>query len=189
MASAQGKRLRPTFAAPRSRTRRRTLLAGLAGLLVVSACATRPRARAVSIGALETAAAVEPSVTRRAIVSDLAELDELYCPLGRRLGLLQIRTASQWETLRRCAPELGRCPDLTRGIVVGLVSHAGLPLNGTWPIHLDTVRVHDGAGFVTARFQGGSFLPDGTTYLETAQVDGLCAVLMVEVNGVRFYPD
>jgi hypothetical protein len=165
------------------------LLIGLAGSATLSACGLRPHRRAIDIHALETAAAVEPRLVRQAIVSDVSALDKLYHRLGPRLGLFQIRTAEQWEALRRHAPELGPSPDLTRGIAVGLASHAGLPVDGAWPIHLETVRVHDGIGFALGHFQGGSFLPDGTTYLEAAQFDGLAAVVMVEVNGTRFYPE
>ncbi|MBU0617269.1 MAG: hypothetical protein KKI02_06105 [Planctomycetes bacterium] len=162
------------------------ILWGLGGL---SACGTHTRPQVVSVHALENAPFLEPSVTRRAIVSDTAQLRELYYPLGQRLGLFQIRSAEQWEALRHQAPELGPAPDFDGGIVVGLASHAGLPLDGTWPIHLQTVRGHNGAGFATGCFQGGSFLPDGTTFLEAAQFDGLAAVLIVEVNGTRFYPE
>lgn len=165
------------------------LLTGLVGLAALSSCGTRSRTRVVSVHTLETAAPVEPTATRRAVLACAAELSNLYRPLNSRLGLFQIQNAAEWNTLQHCAPELGRCPDLSGGIVVGVVSRAGLPLNGTWPIHVQAARVHEGAGFVIAHFDGGSFLPDGTTYVETAQFNNLRAVLMVEVNGVRFYPD
>jgi hypothetical protein len=161
-------------------------LAGLAGL---SACGLRARPQVITARALEDAPVVEPRVTRRAIVSDPTCLREFYHPLGERLGLFQIHSREQWEALRRQAPELGPTPDLDGGIVVGLASHAGLPLDGTWPIHLRSVRVHNGAGLATGNFEGGSFLPDGTTFLEAAQYDGLAAVLIVDVNGTRFYPE
>lgn len=189
MPSAHCKQLARTSRTARRRAFRGLLLTVLAGLGALSACGTHDRQRVVSVHALEAATPVEPRLIRRAIISDTVQLNGLYYPLGRRLGLFQIRSAEEWETLRRCAPELGPCPDLDGGIVVGLASHAGLPLNGRWPIHLQYVRVHDGAGFATAHFDGGSFLPDGTTYLETAQFDGLATVLMVEVNGTRFYPE
>ena len=189
MPSVQCKQLAHPSQAARRRAVRGLLVLILSGAGVLSACGTHARARVVSVRALEAAPPIEPTVTRRALVSDPAQLRELCFPLGRRLGLVQIRSAEQWATLQRCAPELGPPPDFDEGIVVGLASHAGLPLDGTWPIHLQSVRIHQGAGFATGRFEGGSFLPDGTTYLETAQFDGLGAVLMVEVNGARFYPD
>jgi len=125
---------------------------------------------------------------RRAILSDATHLDRLARPLCERLSLLEIRSAADWEQLRRRAPELGPAPDFRRGAVFGLASHAGLPLSDTWPIAIEAVRTHDGAGFAIARFHGGSFLPDGTCYLELVQAEGLRTVLMVEVNGVRFFP-
>ena len=124
----------------------------------------------------------------RAIVSDVAGIGELSRPLGRRLSLIEIHNASEWDALRRHAPELGPAPDFSRGTVFGLASHAGVPLDGDWPIRLDLVRVYDGAGFAVASFAGGSYLPDGTSYLEAVQVENLDTVLMVEVNGTRFYP-
>jgi hypothetical protein len=161
-------------------------LAGFAVLAGLSACGSRPHS--VTVHTLETAAAVEPRATQRAIVSTLPAGGGAGYALGQRLSLFEVRTPGQWQSLRRHAPELGPCPDLSRGIIVGLASHAGMPLDGQWPIRLDTVRVYKGAGFVIASFAGGSYLPDGTTYLETAQFEGLRSVLMVEVNGVRFYP-
>jgi hypothetical protein len=187
--STQRKRSARRLGTPRGRVIRILLLALLSGLGGLSACGTHRRPLVVSVDALEHAPVLEPHATRRAIVSDPAQLDGLYYPLGRRLGLFQIGTAEQWETLRRQAPELGPAPDFDAGIVVGLASHAGLPLDGTWPIHLQSVRVHQGAGLAIGCFPGGSFLPDGSTYLETAQFDGLAAVLIVEVNGTRFYPE
>jgi hypothetical protein len=165
------------------------LAATLVALGGLSACGTHIRPQVVSVNALETAPVVKPSVTRRAIVSDTAQLRELYYPLGERLGLFQVRSAEQWELLRHQAPELGRAPNFDSGIVVGLASHAGLPLDGTWPIRLEAVRIHNGAGFASGRFEGGSFLPDGSTFLEAAQFDALAAVLIVEINGTRFYPE
>jgi hypothetical protein len=165
------------------------LLVILSGIGGVSACNTLARPRVVSASALEGAPAAAPHITRRAIISDWAQVSELHCPLGQRLGLFQIRSEEQWERLRRQAPELGPAPDFDSGIVVGLASHAGLPLDGSWPIHLQSVRIHEGAGFATGYFEGGSFLPDGTTFLEAAQFDRLAKVLIVEVNGTRFYPE
>jgi hypothetical protein len=175
--------------ATRRKSVRGLLLLALSGAALLSACGTYTRARVVSVPALEAASPIEPSRVRRAIVSDTSQIRTLYCPLGQRLGLVRIRSTEEWELLRRCAPELGPAPDFKEGIVVGLASHAGLPLDGTWPIHVQSARIRDGAGLATGRFVGGSFLPDGTTYLETAQFNGLASVLIVEVNGTRFYPD
>jgi hypothetical protein len=173
----------------RCRVLRGSLLVGLTCLGGLSACGLHSRAIVVSARALERAPAAQPSALYRAVVTDTARLEPFYYPLGRRLGLVQIKNADEWEALRAGAPELGPPPNFSRGIVVGLASRTGMPIDGMWPIHIESVRVYEGAGFAIARFDGGSFLPDGTTYLETAQIDGLAAVLMVEINGLRFYPE
>jgi hypothetical protein len=179
---------------PRTAATRHARRGGVLALLVVAtfaglvACDARNRSRAVTVTTLENASPVRPTMKRRAIVSDAARLREFAFPLGRRISLIQIRNSREWESLRRHAPELGPPPDFQRGAVFGLASSAGVPLEGTWPIRLEAVRVHEGAGFAVGSFNGGSYLPDGTTYLETAQVEGLNSVLMVEVNGTRFYP-
>ena len=161
------------------------LFAGWAGL---SACGVRPGVQTITVQALEDAPTARPRFVRRAIVSPAAEWQSCYYALGPRLGLVQIRSEHDWENLRTAAPEIGPCPDFNQGIVVGLVSHAGLPVNGRWPIHLDTIRICRGAGFATGEFEGGTYLPDGTTYLEVAQFSELRSVLMVEIDGTRFYP-
>jgi hypothetical protein len=174
----------------RTLCRRRRELAWLAvaALLTLSSCAGSSHRRALTVQALESASSFTPAVTQRAVITDPATLGDLYQALGRRVGLLQIRSVQEWERLRRAAPELGPPPDFRRGAVIGITSDAGLPLDGSWPIWLEAVRVYEGAGLVVARFPGGTFLPDGTTYLEAAQIDGLEGVLLVDVNGTRFYP-
>jgi hypothetical protein len=116
-------------------------------------------------------------------------LRPLYTPLGRRLGLIQVRDAGEWQQLLRAAPSAGPDPDFRRGIIVGLVSPCGSSLDGTWPFSWEAVRMYEGAGLLEARFNAGNYLPDGTTYLETAYVEGLAAVLVVSVDGVNYYPD
>lgn len=161
------------------------MLSTLAGL---SACSLNSRASIVTVQSLEEAPATRPKMIRRAIVSPAADLEPCFCPLGPRLGLIQVRTEDDWEKWRTAAPEIGSCPDLSQGMVVGLLSHAGMPVNGRWPIHLDAIRVYRGAGFATGEFEGGTYLPDGTMYLEVAQFSDLRSVLMVEIDGTRFYP-
>lgn len=170
-------------------TERTLLFAGLVALFTVGACSARPQILTVSLRTLEEAAAARPGPRTRVVVSDLAALGDAFRPLGARLGLVQVNSTEQWERLARLAPGLGPCPDLAKGSVVGLASTIGIPLNGRWPIHVQSVREHEGAGLLVARFDGGSYLPDGTTYLETVYVPDLATVLVVEVNGVRFYPD
>jgi len=163
---------------------------GLLGVLLLGlSCAVRPRPPLVSVPALEAAHVVPPKNRQRAVVCDPSRLEDLLCPLGPRLALLQIRRPEHWTLLRQAAPGLRGTPDFAHGSVVGLVSRLGLPVDGRWPLTLETVRVLDGAGFVVGHFQGGNFLPDGSAYVEAAEIDGLTRVLMVEINATRFYPD
>jgi hypothetical protein len=160
----------------------------LSALTACSACSLRS-GPVVSARSLENAPQTRPKMIRRAIVSPAADLQACYRPLGPRLGLIQIRSASDWEKLRAAAPELGPCPDLSQGMVIGLLCHAGQPVNGRWPIHLQAIRNYQGAGFATGEFEGGTYLPDDTTYIEIAQFTDLRGVLMVDIDGTRFYPE
>lgn len=125
----------------------------------------------------------------RLVVADAEALRFLCTPLGPRLGLVEIHSPRQWEFLAQVAPQIGRCPDLRAGTLVGIACWAGTPVDGRWPVQLEAVQVHQGAGLLKARFRGGNYLPDGTARLETAYVEGLRAVLVVDVNGTDFYPN
>ena len=153
-------------------------LPGLAGCTAAT--------RYVSADLLEQGRPIIPHNLQRIVVSDAETLDSLSSPLGARLSLIEVRNQQEWESLRSQAPEIGPPPDFDRGIVVGLVSHAGIPADGSWPIELECVLVHEGAGFALGHFHAGTFFADSTTYVEFAQIRGLRAVLMVDVNGSRF---
>jgi hypothetical protein len=161
--------------------------ATVAAAVALTSCA-HPTRVVVSVQMLEETDASMPRWIERAIVRKPAAIASLLTPLCSRLALLVVRTPEQWRLLQAAAPEFGDCPDLDRGAFVGIVSRAGQPLDGRWPVTLEAVRVCEGAGYVTANFESGTYLPDGTTYVEAAQVDGLLAILLVDVNGVRFYP-
>jgi hypothetical protein len=158
-------------------------------LLALLACSMHRVPQTVTVRALETAPTTPPYETRRAIVAESSSLHDLCSPLGGRLGLIQVRSTRDWTRLTQVVPQLGPCPDFSRGMIIGLASWTGLPVNGEWPICLESVRLHQGAGLVGARFHSGSYLPDSTTYIETAFVENLDAVLILDVNGVRFFPD
>jgi hypothetical protein len=162
------------------------LLAGM--VLTLSACHLRTGPRTVGLAELENAPPAVTSSAQRVVVSDPQALRSMCTSLGPRLGLLQVHSREEWTRLTAVAPQLGPCPDLSRGIVVGIVSWAGTPVDGQWPIHIESVRVHEGAGLVEAGFHGGSYLPDGTAYLETAHVKGMSTVLIVDVNSTSFFP-
>ena len=153
----------------------------------LSACGPRPT-RTISATSLESAPATPPSHSRWHMVSNPEALRRLYQPLGRRMGLIQVRNQRDWDVLVRSAPQIGPCPDLQRGIVVGLASETGTPLHGDWPFHWNSIRVCEGAGLIEASFNSGSYFPDGMMYLETAYVEDLSAVLVVAVDGVWYYP-
>lgn len=163
----------------------------LLGLLLAAwlpACTGGPSAVTVTLEDLEAAVPVAITDTRRVYVSDPAVLHDLCTPLGSRLGLLQIHRTADWERLSAAAPELGPCPDLRSGSVIGLACWAGTPVSGHWPIRIDAVHLHRGAGLLEARFVGGTYLPDGAAVLETAHVRGLHTLLVANINGSLFCP-
>ncbi len=168
-----------------------TQYAGMSFLLALTTSCGAAQSASVKIQMedLENAPIAGPVVTNRAIVAESPALNDMSTPLGPRLGLIQVRRPAEWSALQIAAPDVGPCPDLVHGSVVGVYCRAGLPLNGDWPVELDNVRVRDGAGMVSATFEGGSYLPDGTTYLEWTYVAGLTSVLVVEVNGLRFFAE
>jgi hypothetical protein len=157
-------------------------------LALTASCALAPAVRSVRLEQLELAREVPLRPAGRSVISDPAVLEPLAQPLGRRLALLVVRTRAEWEALSRAVPGIGRRPNLARGAVIGLICRVGLPLGGEWPASMERIQVAQGAGLLTVRFDGGSFLPDGTSYLELAQVEGLEAVLVVDVGGSRFFP-
>lgn len=157
-------------------------------LVLSTSCTLAPTARTIRLEQLEAAGEVPLHPLSRGVVSDPTALEPLLRPLGRRMALLEVRSPAEWEALSRAVPGLGGCPNLARGAVIGLVSRIGLPLSGEWPTAIERIRVSRGAGLLTVRFAGGSFLPDGTTYVELAQVEGLEAVLVVDMGGTRFFP-
>jgi hypothetical protein len=161
-------------------------VATLAGLLL--SCAGPIHVRSVRIDQLETGYAVVPQPLGRSILTDPRALAPLTQPLGAGVSLLQVRDAEQWEILRRASPGLVDCPDLSRGIIVGLLSRTGQSLDGRWPIELKEVHVHDGAGLLDASFEDGGFLPNAVTYVDVAYIADVKQVLVVDIDGTRFYP-
>jgi hypothetical protein len=153
------------------------------------ACRVELAAKTVRLTDLESAPPMVVMHTQRMRVTDAEGLRALCTPLGPRLGLLQVRSVADWNRLAKVAPGLGRCPDLRCGTFVGLACWAGTRVDGHWPIHIEAIRVREGAGLIEAKFQGGTFLPDGTVALETAHVPGLATILVAEINGTTFCPE
>lgn len=136
-----------------------------------------------------TAAPVAPmEVPQFGPLSDIPSLGSIYTPLGPRLGLVQVSTAREWQRLRAAAPWLLDEPHWETGSFVGMVSHAGQPLDDDPPIKLRYVRVLEGAGLVLGDFSSGSYLPDGSAYLTGTYVSGLKQVLLIEISDVRYRP-
>lgn len=157
-------------------------------LVTIGGCRSAPTAPTISLQELKTAP-VQPLADRqRHVVSDRDALRPLCQPLGRRVGLVQVRDVREWEQLARAVPQLGSCPDLALGIVVGLLSEGGIPLEDDWPFEWQALRLRDGAGLIEAHFNGGNYLPDDTVLIETAYVPNLKAVLAVSVDGTWYFP-
>ena len=176
----------------RPRLEQRGSLLSLAWLLialVTSGCATSSQPNTVKLRELEIAPPYKPIQTQRQVVSNTAALRPLYHALGRRLGLIQIRSTDEWLQLALAAPNIGPCPNFQDGLIVGLVSSVGTSLDGGWPFHWSAVRMCRGAGLIEAEFNSGSYLPDGVTYLETAYVNDLSTVLVVNVDGINYFPE
>ncbi len=159
------------------------------GATLLLGCQPNATPRTITVAALEGAPPARTTAQKKLVVPDTAALQRVCYPLGPRLGLLQVRSAKEWELVSRAVPQIGPCPDLARGALVGLACWTGTPVDGTWPVSLATVRVCEGAGLLEGDFHPGTYLPDGTAYLETAYVPGLRSVLIVDVSGTTFYPD
>jgi hypothetical protein len=153
---------------------------------VLTGCAALSPGPVVQLSELECAPARRPADVRHCFVEEPAALKSLLHPLGRRLGLLEVSDIGQWRKLAQAVPGLGACPDLGQGTIVGLVSLMGTPLDGDPPFQLQAIRIHHGAGLIEAQFNSGTYLPDGTTYLEMTYVRGLRSVLVVRVDGVEY---
>ncbi len=165
----------------------RSLLATLV-IGVAAGCRASHACRTVTEQQLESQPPKEVSDALRVPVADPGALRSLCVALGPRLGLVQVKTAADFVRLRRAAPAIGDCPDLNRGTLVGLVCWDGTSLSAPVALELESVRVYDGGGLLEARYVGGSHLPDGSAELVVTYVPGMANVLIVSVNGSRFYP-
>lgn len=151
-----------------------------------SGCAGR---QTIRMQVLESAPPAETIETHRVVLGELSSLADLYRPLCPRLGVIQVTRAKDWQRLARAAPGLGSCPDFSQGAVVGIVSRAGTPLDGIWPIEITQTRSAQGAGYVCAEFRPGTYLADGVACVTLVQYRGLDRVLMADVNGLRYFTD
>ncbi len=165
------------------------MAASCASLVALSCAAPQPAVQRVSLASLEAAQPRYGGDRIRAVISDVSRLGELYHALTDRVGMVEVRDRVQWERLHSVAPRLGPPPDFDRGILVGVVSRVGQRVDGRWPIRLESVRLNHQAGLLSSSFESGAYLPDGVAFMEAAFVEGLSAVLVVEVDGMRFFAD
>lgn len=78
-------------------------------------------------------------------------------------------------------------PDLETGALVGIIAAVGEQMGDRWPVAVETIRVHQGAGWIKARFRPGTYYPLSTAaYCDLVYVPGLKEVLAVEINRRTF---
>lgn len=177
-------------AAARKRLFLAAALAATAATVCLSlSCALPPRTHRISVRSLEAGLSYPPQHRQRLIVSDASKLAPLYLALSDHVGLIQIHNALEWSILDQAVSYLGPAPDFSRGMVIGVLSQLGTPLDGGWPVTIRSVRVHARAGLLQTDFNSGCYLPDGMAYLETAYVEGLRSILVVDIDSARFYPE
>lgn len=150
--------------------------------------AARP-VHVVPLARLEAAEPAETGAAQRIVVSNPEALRDVIYPLGKRCGLIAIRGAADWMRLREAAPELQVGDETARGTLIGVALWAGTPLDGRWPVRAVTIRTSDGGALAEYTLAGGTYRPDGVTYLDVVFVPSAKAVLVVDINGVRFYLD
>ncbi len=119
--------------------------------------------------------------------------DALTRNITRRLcdefSLIEIHDQDEFESF--CA-EVGFRPrgdtvDLRDGMLVGVVASVGESMVPEWPVSIDMIRVHGGAGLIKARFHPGVYHPiDAPPYCYLAFIPGLQRVMMVEINRRTF---
>lgn len=174
--------------------RTRLFLAAALGIAAATvcfslSCALPSGTQRISVRSLEEGLSYPPQHRRRLMVSDASKLAPLYLALSDHVGLIQIHNAFEWSILGQVVSYLGPAPDFSRGIVIGILSQLGTPLDGGWPVTIRSVRVYARAGLLKTEFNAGCYQPDGAAYLETAYVAGLRSILVVDIDSARFYPE
>lgn len=160
----------------------------VAALHLIPACAANWNQRVVTLAELRASPAQASLCARRAVVFDLAPLADLLRPVTPRVSLIDIDSRGAWQRVRTLAPDLGPCPDLSRGRICILAAQLGDPLDGAWPLTIDAGRLRHGAALLSARTSPGTYFATSATYLQAAQFPNLAAVVIVEINGQRYTP-
>ena len=173
-------------AARRARLAPLVLLGALAGV-AFAGCHTRTATPTTDWTALDLGSQVTPRRLHRAALGDPAGLAPLHRPLSARLGVVVVRNADDWQTLADAIPDIGPCPDLTGGAVIGLVTRTGTPVDGGWPVQVTGARQAGRAGVVQVSSRGGAYLSTGIVYVEVIYVPGPQKVVAVDLDGWRQY--
>ncbi|RMF79053.1 MAG: hypothetical protein D6744_09465 [Planctomycetota bacterium] len=160
-----------------------------AALLQISACTLSTPVRTIRLSDLESAPLAPMQRLGHAVVGTSPQVDDMYTPLAPRLGFVRAQTPQDWLALSEAARLHAAPSEYRNGTIIGVVSRSGRPLDGGWPIRIEQVRVTEGAALVTARFESGSYLPDGVSYADLVYVDEPVTVLALEINDVRYYPE
>lgn len=152
----------------------------------IAGCSAPPGQTYIHMETLEVAAEARLSEPQRAVVLDESRIASLVRSVNDRVALIEIRDDREWDVFRATCVGLGPRPNFSCGAFVAVMTRVGQPLDGEWPCRLEGVRVVQGAGLVNATLRGGTYLPDGTTYIDGAIVCGLRRSLVLEINGDRF---
>lgn len=164
-----------------------------AGVLLVAVATTIPSCTTgaapgrIRPEALEISAEAPLNERIRAIVCDPDRVAPLLLSISDRIAYLEIRTDREWEALAAGCSDIGPRPDFSSGVFLAVVSRIGQPVDGAWPCRLESVRVQSGFGLVSASLHAGTYLPDGMACLEGVFVAGLRRVVMVDLNGERYF--
>ena len=114
---------------------------------------------------------------------------DIAVELDSEYDLIIVRDRGAWRRLWDAMgqlPDRG-APDLSAGLVVGLLARAGEPADGAWPLHIDGVRLLGGVGTVEGRMSSGIYYPViGPSRLVLVHVPGLRRVAMVHIGPERF---
>lgn len=170
------------------RTTTKLIAAACLSLLPASAC-VRPD-NAGQLRALAVAPTVDTQPYWRVrIPSDI----ELAPGLSRRLcdefRLVEIHTADDLEAFCK---QVGwhptrQLPDLSAGMLVGVIADVGEPVSHRWPVAIDRVRLLDGAAWIRAKFNPGVYHPiRASSFCELVYIPNLTRVVMVEINRRTF---
>lgn len=174
---------RQAFRPGRVRTSAAVATAGI--LSGLSACSAPQPVITIHMSDLESAAPARFRPLGTLILSSDADLGPGATRLDERLVLVSCPVQTAPPVLRGALP--ADCGP--GGTLVGVGLRLGVCLDGLSPIRIDEFRQTQGAGMLKVDLTPATYLPDGTLYLDLAYLDRPSAVLVVDVDEVRYYPD